>query len=553
MTPIDILTFFLVYIIWIATFVGLGHMVLVFSRVPEEFSYLIEGFIGMLIVAIAATIYHFFLPLDVVFIFLMVFIGTVGWWGRLKHTEYSPRVTLSCVAVAFAIFAIIPLLWYRYYDTGLYHLQAMRWVLEQPLQLGLANLHPRLGYNSVWFNLESAVDFIVVLKGIPYFLLNGIAVYFYVVPAINILRKKLFASYELFYLLTLIPVVGFAPLFITSASPDFFMMLITFAVFIIFIAEYDFPKQYEHLVFIAVLLAGFAGMVKLFGFILLLFAVWVYFRHYGVKHLLAILIFIPWLIQGIATSGYIAFPLAFSRVPVIWSVPSDIAKFDAANVVAWARMQGADSSLTTLSNNNWVAHWMASPMVAMVLVEILLLTLIALSFRPEIHKLRIVPIAIAIAGTLAWYGAAPEPRYALGFILATPLVVLAYGMDTQLKTGLLKSRKLVEGCFAILAILAIVQGAAIYTYTHTCIDGGQGEGNPVTRPYSESYTCKIPFDFPEPSGAFDVRYGIVIPIESDQMWNSPLPSTPVLDERFYYGRLKWIGMEIPINFMGIMR
>jgi hypothetical protein len=531
MMPLDILTFFLVYILWIITFVGLGHMALTFSRVPEEFSYLLEGFVGMLVVAVAATVYHFFLPIDVVFILLMMFTGTVGWWERMKHTDYYPRATLACIVAAFAIFAIIPLFWYRYYDTGLYHLQAMRWVLEQPLQLGLANLHSRLGYNTLWFNLESAVDFIVVLKGIPYFLLNGIVLYFYATPAFAIMQKKVFASYELFYLLTLIPVIGFSPLFITSASPDLFMMLVTFVVFVIFIREYDDPLKNEQLVFVAVVLSGFAGMVKLFGFVLFFFALWVYFRHYGFKNLWAAVMFIPWLIQGIATSGYIAFPLAFTRIPIIWSVPADIAQQDADGVVAWARMQGADSFFTTLGNNQWVLHWMTSPMVLMILVEVAILALIALLLRPEIHRLRYVPIAFAVAGTLLWYGTAPEPRYALGFILTIPLVVLAYGMDTQVKLGFVKTRKIVVGCFAILAILAVAQGVVIHTYTH---DG-------------------VPFEIPVNSGATETTYGITIFTEQDQAWNAPLPNTPYLDERFYYGRFKWLGMEIPINFMGVMR
>lgn len=531
MTPFDVFAFLLIYLLWIVIFVGLGHMALTFSRVPEEFSYLIEGFVGMLIVAISATVYHFFLPLDIVFIFLMAFVGMIGWWERLKHTKYSPRVMLACVAIAFAIFAILPLLWYRYYDTGLYHLQAMRWVLEQPLQLGLANLHSRLGYNTVWFNLESAVDFLVVLKGIPYFLLNGIALYFYAVPAINILRKKLFASHELFYLLTLVPVVGFAPLFVTSASPDLFMMLITFVVFIILVLEYDFPQRNEQFMFIAVVLAGFSGMIKPFGFVLLAFTIVAYIRHYGVKHIWAVLMFIPWLIQGIATSGYIAFPLAFTRIPIIWAVPADIATLDANGVVAWARMQGADSFFTTLGNHDWVMHWAMSPMVSMILVEITILIIVALFLRPEIHRQRYAPVFIAAVGTLMWYGSAPEPRYALGFIFALPLILLAYGMDTQLKAGGVKPRKIVEGCFAILAILSVLQGVAIYTHTHT----------------------DSPFEIPVNNGAIEKTYGITVFVSQDQAWNATLPTTPFLDERFYYGRFKWLGMEIPINFMGIMR
>jgi hypothetical protein len=532
MTPSDVFVYFLIYIGWIITFVGVGNMILSFVHIPEEYSYLLRGFVGMLAVAIAATIYHFFSPLDIVFILLVGFFGVVGWWEMLKHVPYSPRVTLACMTVAFAIFAIIPLFWYRYYDTGLYHLQAMRWALEQPLQLGLANLHTRLGYNSLWFNLESVVDFVVVLKGIPYFLLNGIAVFFYITPTFTILKEKAFSSSNLFYLLTLIPVVGFAGLFLTSASPDLFVMLITFVVFAIIVKECEEPLEHEQLVFIAVALAGFAGMIKLFAFLLFFMALWLYVYRYGFKNVWATIMFIPWLIQGIATSGYIAFPLAFTRLPLIWSVPSEIAKFDADNVVAWARLQGADSFLTTLGNWNWVPHWVTAPMVILILFEITSLLFLASIIHTRKVEHSAIPTILAGIGILAWFFTAPEPRYALGFLLTMPLVVLAYAMDSQLKTGLVKSRKIVVGCFAILAILAVAQGAALHIYTH------------VDTPFEVSQQI---------DGVSAIRYGITILVDHDQAWNAPLPTTPYLDERFYYGRLKWIGMEIPINFMGIMR
>ena len=39
----------------------------------------------------------------------------------------------------------------QHYDSGLYHLQSIIQITESPVVLGIANLHMRFGYNSLWF------------------------------------------------------------------------------------------------------------------------------------------------------------------------------------------------------------------------------------------------------------------------------------------------------------------------------------------------------------------------------------------------------------------
>jgi hypothetical protein len=526
--------FFLFYVGWIISFVGIGRLLLENFKIQYEFSILINGFVGMLFVAVVATIYHFFLPVGVFFVVGMWILGFIGWIRWLHGAEVNSNHAAIYAIAAMVIFFAIPLFWYRYYDTGLYHIQAMRWVIEQPLQLGLANLHSRLGYNSIWFALEGAVDPMVIATSIPMFLLNGICLFLYSLPLVRLYGKKLFSAHEIFYFLTFIPIVGMSVLFLTSASPDLFMMLITFVVFIIIIKESLDPSRDENLVFVAVLFAGFAGMVKLFGFILFVFTAWYYYRHYGVgKRILQNLMFIPWLITGIATSGYIAFPLSFTRLMLLWSVPADIAQQDANGVVAWARMQGADSLFATLGNNNWVFHWITSPMVLMVLTEIVFLIFIATQIDTGRTSRNYIATAMALGGIIFWYWIAPEPRYALGFIFALPLTLLAFAVDSQLKSDDGEgSRRILKRAFAVFAILALVQGIAIYSRIDT----------------------SVPFSVPDsPDGIYAMRQGIAVLVDHDQAWNMPLPSSPSLDERFYYGQFKWLGMEIPIKFMGIMR
>lgn len=44
------------------------------------------------------------------------------------------------------------------YDTGFYHLQAMEWTTGSPVRAGIANVHYRLGFNSLWTTTAAAVE-----------------------------------------------------------------------------------------------------------------------------------------------------------------------------------------------------------------------------------------------------------------------------------------------------------------------------------------------------------------------------------------------------------
>lgn len=41
------------------------------------------------------------------------------------------------------------------FDSGLYHIPAIRWIADYRLPLGLGNLHGRLGFDSAWFPLSA--------------------------------------------------------------------------------------------------------------------------------------------------------------------------------------------------------------------------------------------------------------------------------------------------------------------------------------------------------------------------------------------------------------
>jgi len=207
--------------------------------IPKEYEVVIYGFLGLLLLAVIGETLHFVIPLTTVIslVFFFFFIAGVSYY--ILTTLTTKTELLAGLGIVTTLLVLIPILWHNYYDTGLYHLQAMRWIVEYPVQFGLANIHYRLGYNSIWFVLEAIVDQHVLITNLPYFLLNTIVVFIYSIPAIKVIRKPELETSDIFYLLTFAPILAFGGIFLTSASPDLFVMLLCFTVFLLLVKEYE--------------------------------------------------------------------------------------------------------------------------------------------------------------------------------------------------------------------------------------------------------------------------------------------------------------------------
>jgi hypothetical protein len=219
-------------------------------------------------------------------------------------------------------------------------------------------------------------------------------------------------------------------------------------VFLLLVKFYEEPDC--DILFIAVMLSAFAGMAKASMLLLFFMVLAIYIQQYRWKDIWVVpFLFLPWLITGIITSGYLLYPFSFTRFPFEWSVPVAIALQDASDIVSYA--------------------WRYANYIP-VLLEAATLTIITLVFFRKKQTTTLVPLVIAVIGVSVWLLTAPEPRYGLGFIFAVPLLLLASGLTDN------KHRMKYIG---ILVCAAAIQGILIYLiYLHT----------------------NIPFTFPAPVG-----------------------------------------------------
>ncbi len=117
------------------------------------------GLLGYAGLGVLATVLNVFVPLSGLAVALPCLVGLAllvlerRRFAAQAHVFGWSTVAIAVALAAFCLYlgALIPGSTNSHYDTGLYHTQAIRQIMEYPMILGAANIHMRLGYNSSLF------------------------------------------------------------------------------------------------------------------------------------------------------------------------------------------------------------------------------------------------------------------------------------------------------------------------------------------------------------------------------------------------------------------
>jgi len=567
MEPAQNLIFFvLLYCGWIVALCGYGCLFFKLIRwqkiipvmpLPPFLVFGLSGILGLFFVSLIATIFNFFLPISPEIIFLILLGGFISAYAfRNQITTYLSQTDRIAIYICTIIILIlIPLIWKNYYDTGLYHLPAMRWTLESPLTVGLANLHGRFGFNSLWTPLISVIDGFTIILNTPIFLLNGImTVFFCSIAAIRSIRsysgQKSLEFSDIFLLFSLIPIFRLGPFYINSTSPDYTILILTLFILYLYLYAYENQIFLKNIFIMAFLLGLFAVTIKMSAIILCFCTVcslvyYVYRGHnFSIKKsifslvtnltknvktyyallILALLIVIIWLIRGILLSGYVLYPLPWTGIfDFPWSVPLSSAQSDNDWVIGWARNPGPDA-LSFLHNWTWIPKWFAwnvkysfsVPIICLIVAVFLLLwrKIYFKSFfmkkEPFLHV-----TSISVIGVTFWFLSAPAYGFGMGAIFGLSLGFLAWGVYQYVAKDI-PFQFSVRQCILVYYILLIIGGATLYHL----------QTQPV-----------LQLEFPHP--AIDSKltyegYSVYTLKDGDQLWNSPLPNTPYFQKNISF-------------------
>jgi hypothetical protein len=448
-----------------------------------------------------------------------------------------------------------------HYDTGLYHIQAIRQIMEYPVIFGVANINMRLGYNSLVFPaaallsggvfdlpgafINNAVLMAFVALGVVF---RGLAE-----PAERCARSTIFGVL-LIFVAVFTPILSFRA-WAGTPNTDIPSGLIVFYAFYVALHFSDLPEDGGPL--LLAFLAAFAITLKLTALpIVLILALPLLAWKRRLVRLsvltpgLAVMLVLglPWLAHGIATSGCLAYPQPASCLPVPWRISPAVAQSDLDWMRSWARQPGVEPSIV-LADWSWLHGWIASlgreaskPVFIALAAIAAVLALARLSFRAIVTPIdtlsaaqkvdAVLLAAIAVAGILFWFFSAPLVRYGQGWIVVPLLLLIAHVAPIGIRRVVLYanvvrmlSRRGTKTAAAVLLAALVVLG-------------------PLRRPAAvlgQRDYARLP-DVPVRPQGIHAGIPVYTPVQGNQCWDAPRFCTPHLKEGLVFQPLRWTWM-----------
>ena len=479
---------------------------------------------------------------------------TASFWLR----ERTPYVALALLMVCYWSLRATetPIM----FDSGLYHFASIRWLNEEPLVPGLANLHWRLALNQSYFG------FIALLNIAPYWNKGYAAAGLFLLALTTITLFQVTAPSPRVWRYVLVGIlfvyINQLAGSVANPSPDFAVALLEIVVFLYL---YEFIAQQEHdlvhsqwhiavLVFVVTALVT----VKLSGvafsgasLILVLYYArksWLLNRPIILKSLcLMSAVMVIHCVRNLLLSGAPFFPSTFAGIwSLPWALPISIVEFESALIYSWARAPGVlNTTDQRWGELSWVHAWISQLplswrtifLLASVcsLINIYLFRRSAKSQQNSHFCLLYFPILCAF---VFWFMTAPDIRF-LGSVNVLYLALALSLCASQIYLGLMhtnirqvrKSRtrlsRIALTAYAVLLVVIFLRWSIVQPLS---VVGWK----PLPQSKTDSFITE---------SGFRVR----MPSDGAQCWDAPLPCASVV-----YGSLRKVGWVTDGSFLGIV-
>jgi hypothetical protein len=353
------------------------------------------------------------------------------------HRIVSSVSAIKIVACAFilllsAAFMIRPVSWY---DSGLYHIQAIKWLSNFGTPPGIALIHGRLGFTSLWFALAAPFS-AGRMDGRSGTVMAGVALCWALLHALilgkRILRREathidwfIFSA----YLLYLPYEIGFD--ITISPAPDMpiALAIIVIAWLILVVSkskELGAESAYANACLLPVMFSCGAMAIKVSAMFTLPITMIFYLsaRWNGIYHwlrglMVSALMTLPLFATNIMASGCPLYPSSLMCLDAPWSVGAAGASLEAALVKSYARW-----GYYTFNEDNfgWILPWIKNRTEITLYVVALVLITVALLKKDPVKEIPGYQQVLAIAGlgTAMILYAGPQMRFGLGYFALAP-------------------------------------------------------------------------------------------------------------------------------------
>jgi hypothetical protein len=521
----------------------------------SEIGFCDQTLIGLLAVTAIGLVLNFFTPLHLYIALGGAAAGAACFalnrrrmWCSLGEHPILMLLALGVLLLMCAVGAVITPL---SYDTGLYHLQAIEWIEHSAKVFGLANLHSRLGFNTIWFVHGAMFDLTRTgHRGI--FLLNP-AIFVVMMGAMlqpmferhwgaAVRTSDIFAAIVAVLFLVNAKHLVFDWM---SASPGYDLPSSLMAIY----AFWAFLRMFEtksgsqgrFVLLLASSVAAVAVKLSAAPVLLLLPGAIFHLSHKRELHItqvigdpvVACLVVVgtAWIAAGVASSGCLAFPAASTCLTGLpWAVPQKDVGDIALTISAWARSPD-QHYLQAATGWSWLETWPRTMLAKRAFLPGTAWTLAAIAFlglgmaaidrylgqtrftethaRPAAWSAGFATL-VGCIGVALWFITAPDPRFGVGFLLATPALAVAWGIRCMASgVGFIG---FATGGVALTGLVAVCSGWFI---VNSWANASQAE---KSWPSIPAVVVK--------ERALGQQFRVNVPVGSDQCWDAPRPCAP---------------------------
>ena len=490
----------------------------------------VSGLLGLGVLSVLGICLHFVVALSPAVSAVVWLAGSVlAWRRRAWLLEGLTRWEAAGAAAALVALLMLMQTPAQHYDAGLYYLQAVRWIAERPVEIGLVNLHFRLALGDTWFVLSALLEHPLAI-GASSYVANLLPMLFASAGAFGALGRLVAGdrSFPTVALALVLPPLGFATIGLGAPQADRVLTFLIPFTLALWARALEAGQPFTAEARAASLLSLFAALLKVSAFPLAAGGVLVLALHrraldrrFRVGLLgLAALAVVPWLVRSVLHSGCLVFPAAGTCFTGLRWTPEAAAVRNIADwVSSWARQPGLEPA-KVLGSWAWFLPWTAAQLsspdtraMALLLAAGLLAGLAGWRGTP---RALVLPWAISIAGAAAWFLSAPDPRFGAGFLFAVGLLPLAHAAS--------RARWLAGHGARRAAALAVVAGAVFFVHANellwiTWLDG-------------PALALVTPPALPVPGVEERVTrsgYRVNVPARGELCWAAAIPCTPYFD------------------------
>ena len=432
-----------------------------------------------------------------------------------------------------------------HYDSGVYHLSAIRWTNSFPIVPGLGNLDGRLAFNQSFFTYVAALNFYPFfghgrcIANSFLFLLTLATFVGFLHPLFKepSLLTKLHPFQYAPSLFTL-PVLAYLALSsdgLASPSPDLASILLQLVMFVILAygvgAWIRGQRKQPFAALFLVVLAATAVTIKLtnlaFSAVMMGFVLAYTWQttnaciRGGARILLpAIILIVVWCLRGFVLSGAPLYPSTIGYIPVDWAVPREQVVKIANWVYSWARKPGAhwrdvlgswdwfEPWIFRISKNFTVVVW---PLVLSVVLGCVVAGMSRFRKKARLQSIEWAILLPSLMGLIYWFFTAPSLRFAQALFFLLPISVILLFFSSM--HGLVRGRAWVS----LVCVVFVVGNFNLLEYATYHIRS--------VRAVSTSGWHAV-WEVPLVNRVTGSGLVVYIPKLGNQCWDAPVPCTP---------------------------